>query len=256
MLQHVFMTGAILPLLSYAGTHTGTMNREMRLKQIEQILINHPNGIRAVEISQLVGVNRRTIYRDLVHMEEMGLPLWQDGGRFGIQRQEYVTALPLNFNEVIVVLWALRLLSQYADAANPHVASIMRKLATALPNLSPEEFRQPLDKHHRRRFHVIETVSQAWVDSLMVHVEYRREHGSKTTHHKIAPYIIDTTAKGKLYTVAWDEELRKLRLFLLSNITRAQITKEPFTVPSNIDVVQHYVQNNTLEALEGWEVSA
>ncbi|MBZ0305514.1 MAG: HTH domain-containing protein, partial [Anaerolineae bacterium] len=66
------------------------MNRTQRLALIEQTLLNHPEGLRAVEISSLCGVDRRTIYRDLEYMQETGLPLWQNHGKFGIERESYL----------------------------------------------------------------------------------------------------------------------------------------------------------------------
>lgn len=57
--------------------------RIIRLFKIEEILISR-NGLTVIELCNYFKVNRRTIYRDLSLMEEIGIPLIKEDGQFKI----------------------------------------------------------------------------------------------------------------------------------------------------------------------------
>jgi len=58
--------------------------RILRLYKIEQLLIEGDQGLTARELSKLLLVNRRTIYRDIELIQELGIPLYDYQGRFKI----------------------------------------------------------------------------------------------------------------------------------------------------------------------------
>ena len=47
----------------------------IRLWKMEEMLLTHPAGYTARELAHHFQVNRRTIYRDLALLEELGVPL-------------------------------------------------------------------------------------------------------------------------------------------------------------------------------------
>src|SRR5947208_7152363 len=98
-------------------------SRTERLAEIERMLFRSAHGMRAVEIADACGVDRRTIYRDLDMLSTIGVPIWQDGGRFGIVRDQYLATVRLNFNEAVALFVAARLLSRHSDQQNPHIIS-------------------------------------------------------------------------------------------------------------------------------------
>jgi predicted DNA-binding transcriptional regulator YafY len=55
-------------------------DRTARLLGVANLLFQHPNGLTAPHIAALIGMNVRTVYRDLRAIEsEVGVPIWQDG---------------------------------------------------------------------------------------------------------------------------------------------------------------------------------
>ena len=57
------------------------MNRSKdtaRLREIEQLLKQHPKGLKQSEIARRLGVHRSTVMRDLPAMEETGILLAED----------------------------------------------------------------------------------------------------------------------------------------------------------------------------------
>src|SRR5258708_31511215 len=107
--------------------------RTERLSEIERILFRSAHGKRVMEIAEACGVDRRTIYRDLDLLSVIGVPIWQDHGRFGIIHDQYLATVRLNFNEALPLFIAARLLSRHADQQNPHVVSALTKLGMAFP---------------------------------------------------------------------------------------------------------------------------
>ena len=49
-------------------------------------------------------VDRRTVYRDLDFLGEQGVPIWQQNGRFGINRTRYLATVRLSFHEATKLL--------------------------------------------------------------------------------------------------------------------------------------------------------
>lgn len=59
-----------------------------RLKKIQELLLQHPEGLTARQIAEEIGVSRTTLNRDLVILED-SLPLWEDNtGKLGIFRSD------------------------------------------------------------------------------------------------------------------------------------------------------------------------
>lgn len=58
--------------------------RIIRLYKMEELLITRSDGLTAAEIGRHFRVNRRTIYRDLSLIEELGIPVYKEDGRFKI----------------------------------------------------------------------------------------------------------------------------------------------------------------------------
>ena len=58
-----------------------------RLREIERLLRQHPEGLRQSEIARRLGLHRSTVMRDLPTLEEMGVLLVEDDrGRIGLFR--------------------------------------------------------------------------------------------------------------------------------------------------------------------------
>src|SRR5215471_5518533 len=65
-------------------------SRTERLAEIERMLFRSAHGMRVMEIAEACGVDRRTVYRDMDTLSAIGVPIWQDDGRFGIDRDQYL----------------------------------------------------------------------------------------------------------------------------------------------------------------------
>ena len=113
-------------------------------------------GATPTEIAQAVGMSKRTAYRDLVAIqEELLIPIWEDGGRYGLDEKGLLPALRLTQAEAMAVFLSARLMARYSDAYDPDLAAAFQKLAVGAARGArrprPADVRPALPAGDRRR---------------------------------------------------------------------------------------------------------
>jgi proteasome accessory factor B len=216
-------------------------SKAARLRRIEHRLYNTPHGLRAVELAEYCGVDRRTIYRDLVSLEEMGVPVWEDGGRYGIDRESYLSTIRLNLNEAVALFFAARLLAHHSDEHNPHVVSALNKLATGLPDTTISSHiaraadairAKPLRADYVR---ILEAITRAWADRRRIAIHYRAISGA-LTERVICPYFLEVSrSEPASYVIAHDDLRGALRTFKLERVVAAEILGSSYAIPPDFD---------------------
>jgi predicted DNA-binding transcriptional regulator YafY len=220
-------------------------NRAERLRAIERLLYRTPTGMRAVEIAEACEVDRRTIYRDLDLLSVGGVPIWQDQGRFGIERDRYLTTVRLNFNEAFAFYMAARLLARHTDEHNPHVVTALDKLATALPEpISGYVARTAAHVRARalndRYIQVLEAVALAWSLQRKVRLWYRSPRSGQVRQRDFAPYAVEPSGTGyACYVIGFDDWSGEMRTFKLERLERAQMLDATYKIPDGFDPDQY-----------------
>ncbi|MEA2607004.1 MAG: hypothetical protein QOI00_1761, partial [Chloroflexota bacterium] len=109
-------------------------DRLARMTRILALLNAHPDGMKPAEIARRVDSSVRTVYRDLRSIEgELSMPLWSEGGRWGVDADAFLPPLKLTRSEAMAVVLSARLMVRYADKYDPDLASAFEKLAAVLP---------------------------------------------------------------------------------------------------------------------------
>jgi proteasome accessory factor B len=105
-----------------------------------------------IEIAERCRVNRSTIWKDIraLNKEDDPVPIWENNGRFGMLRDNFLPAVRLNLHEATALFLAARLLTRYADSHHLHVAWAIDKLAAVMP-------RDLIQRHMARAADVIRT---------------------------------------------------------------------------------------------------
>lgn len=217
-----------------------------RLLQLEQLLLAFPEGLRKAEIARKLGVHRSTVGRYIDDVSRR-VPIWQEGNRLGISRDDYLTSVRLTIHESMALHLAARLMATRTDKHNPHAASALRKLGLALQRLAPFISRHltasadVMDAAARRRdpvyLDVLETLTRAWSDGRMVRVCHRLESG-QVYEYDFAPYFIEPYAVGQTsHVIGWREPPGAIRTFKIERIQRAEVIKppRPYTIPESFD---------------------
>ncbi len=216
------------------------IHRSERLAAIERLLFRSPSGLRVVEIAQACGVDRRTIYRDLTLLDQVGMPIYQKGGRFYLNREYYMATLRLNLNESVALFFAARGMAHVTEQQNPHVISALEKLSLILPESVAAHLMYLVDsvrgKPVDRAFvAVLETFTRAWAERTRVKLWYRAADSHNTHAHEFATYFIEPSASGSLYAIGFDYLAQQVRAFKLQRIKRVQPLSTRYEIPSFFD---------------------
>lgn len=227
-------------------------NRTARLREIEDLLMLTPEGLRVGEICARLAVNRRTIYRDLIFLEEQGVPLWQENGRYGINRTRYLANVRLTFHEALTLVMAGLLLSRTVEERNPHVIGALQKLAGILPLSLLNHLQRAIERvrshtGNQRQAAVLETIAEGWGTGCKVKVGYRSPRSGLLRQRVIEPYAIEPTPSG-FYVICHDEWANDLRTFKLDRLESALLLKQRYTIPATFDLEAHLAT--------GWRIMA
>jgi len=154
-------------------------DRTARLLMVVQVLrANGEHGVTPAEIAKRTGMAKRTVYRDLNAIQaELGIPVWSDGGRWGVEGDAFLPPLRLTLSEAMAIVLSARLLARYKDRHDPVLASAFTKLEEGLP--------QPLREHVERTIQdlasrdvdpafnrLVEDLTKAWAERRVVVFEY------------------------------------------------------------------------------------
>jgi predicted DNA-binding transcriptional regulator YafY len=218
-------------------------NRTARLRQLEELLLLSPHGLSAAELAAHLVVNRRTVYRDIDFLSAQGVPLWQQEGRFGLNRTRYLAAVRLSYQEAIALVLAGLLLARTLDERNPHVIAALRRLATTLPDLPSTHLKRAAERVEAYRPNlaqvaVLETIAEGWGRGLKVQVAYRSPRSGELRQRVIAPYALEPTASA-IYIICHDEWADDIRTFRLARLENAQLLDEPYSIPADFDPEAH-----------------
>jgi predicted DNA-binding transcriptional regulator YafY len=223
-------------------------DRLARFYRVIRVLEGHGDeGVRIEEIARRVGMSRRTVYRDLIALQdELGVPVWSDGkGLWGVEGEGFLPPLRLTQAEAMAVVLSARLMARYADKYDPDLAAAFQKLEEGLPPAlrGPVErtldtlARRPLDEDFSRHVHLL---TRAWAERRVVRLTYAPAFagGTEQPHReprlaRVRPYLIEPSLQTHaLYLIGFDETRDAIRTFKIERIVDLALTNETFVAPA------------------------
>jgi predicted DNA-binding transcriptional regulator YafY len=215
-------------------------NRTERLSAIEQMLFRSSAGLRVVEIAQACAVDRRTIYRDLALLTDIGVPIVQENGRVYLNREQYLANIRLSQNEALALFVAARVLSHHIHQQNPHLVSALRKLSRTLPEpvashlvyLTESTYNGSVDPGF---IQVLEAVTSAWINQQRVKLWYTPASKHQATTCEFAIYFIEPTPTGEIHIIGLDITTRRLRSVMLQRVKRVKLLRSTYRIPAHFD---------------------
>lgn len=185
------------------------------------------DGLTLARLMELSGQSRPTVYRDLQVLEEAGLPIAREGGRFRLLTEKELP--PNGFNAIqIASLHFARL--QLAPLAG---AGFVRELDGLLEQLRPVEAQSAFRFANSGRPiappHVLKTIEQAQRYRKRATIEYRAAtRGGVPTRVNIEPLVFNV-ADGEPYVLAYCVERKGERTYKLARISSAELTEDAAT---------------------------
>lgn len=218
-------------------------NRTSRLRQLEELLLLSPGGLSVTELASQLLVNRRTIYRDIDFLSAQGVPLWQDDGRFGLNRTRYLATVRLSYQEAMALVLAGLLLARTLDERNPHVIAALRRLATTLPDIPSAHLKRAAERveayrNNSAQIAILETITEGWGTGRKVKIAYRSPRSGELRQRVISPYALEPTPSG-IYIICHDEWAGSIRTFKLRRLESAQLLDETYTIPADFNPEAH-----------------
>lgn len=209
------------------------MNRTERLYAlVEELRARAPRTMRAADLAQRFEVSTRTIERDLLALQEAGVPIWaQPGpsGGYGLNVDTTLPPLNLTPSEAVAIATSLAATQSMPFAAAGQ--SALRKITAAMNATSKETAAKLVsqirivpdaDEPARRASEVIE---QALLDAVAIDLHYRDRQG-RETRRVVEPVGVFSTGRG-WYLAAWCRLRRDARAFRLDRVLKVTLTTDP-----------------------------
>jgi proteasome accessory factor B len=220
------------------------LTKAERYMQICRLLYHNPHGLTSDALAQRCGVTQRTIERDLIALEHLRVPIWDDGerpSRYHLSEGYYVPPLRLTSDDALALYLAARLLAQYADTFDPHISEALVKLATVLPEPVSRHIHTTIDNLCVRTsddlmVQVLGVLGRGWAMGRKVRLIYWAADRQLTKAHVIRPYFLEPSAlSNATYVIGFDEEAQDLRTFKVERVQHAELLNETFTIPEDFD---------------------
>jgi proteasome accessory factor B len=217
----------------------GKRDRLARFYRVLRVLESRgETGATPAEIARIAGVSKRTVYRDLRALEgELGIPVFNDGGRWGVEESGFLPPLKLTRAEAMAVFLSARLMARYADGYDPDLGAAFQKLAAALPTALREHVertvelmaRRPVDEGSNRHLHVL---TQAWAERRVVEFTYdpaAYDPARPPRRARVRPYLIEPSITTRsLYLIGFDETRGAVRTFKIERLRDLALTPATF----------------------------
>jgi proteasome accessory factor B len=233
-------------------------DKAARYLRIAMLLSDHPDGLSAQDLADRIGVSKRTVYRDLMSMDsDAGLPIWQDGGRFGLESGAFLPPLALTLHEATTLFLAARLLAKVSDEHDTELIGALVKMAQILPPVLAKHIEATVDVFSRtppnpRFTKVFRVLAEGWAQQRVVQIEYDAgvyDASKPPRKAKVQPLAIEPSAlTHALYLLAWDEGRKARRTFKVERILSASLT------PQTFEPVEGY--SAAAELARAWDVIA
>ncbi len=216
-------------------------DRGARLLRIEHLLYQHPAGLTPTRIGELCDISVRTVYRDLRALGDAGVPLWQDGSRYGIGPGYFLPPVKLSLFEATSLFLSSRLAHRHSDERNTDLESAWAKLAAVLPRpvgmhvqaTVAAMAKKPPNEGFSR---IVEILTQAWAEGRCVRIAYPSSGTGSVRERLIEPYFLEPSGIGhSLYVIARDVEVAAMRTFKVERIQGITLTEERFESPEEFD---------------------
>jgi predicted DNA-binding transcriptional regulator YafY len=210
------------------------MNRTDRLYAlVEDLRATAPRARGACRLAERFEVSVRTIQRDILALQEAGVPIWATpgpGGGYTIDPGH--TLPPLNFTPSEAAAVALAMARSGPMPFDGAARTALHKVVAAMSEPGRSGAAELLARIHllpaRGKLSappVVRVVEQALVERRVLCLDYRDKHGQPTVARRVEPLGL-VGAERDWYLVGWCRLRGAVRVFRLDRITAVELTVE------------------------------
>ena len=221
----------------------------VRQWKLIDLLKKSKNGITLADIAGQLGMDDRTIRRDLSRVKKLGLPIKTRNEAHGLKlwRIEDIphTSSPFNFEEAAALYLGYRFLapltgSFLGEAAKDGLRKIKKHLGTEHIRILDqllEIFRESTTgwSDYSRQSDIIGTLIMACEERKETVIRYRSYAAKEEELYTIHPYAL-ITQMGTIYVLGFSCKRNERRIWKLNRIIEAERLKSTFTKPKKSDI--------------------
>lgn len=225
------------------------VSKNQRWLKLEQLLSRNPEGIKISRLAEELRVHRATVYRDIEDLTFSGVPIWHEDGLVGLLIEKHLSHLRLNIYEALSLFIAARLLCRQSGEYDPHMVSLLEKLADMLPF--------PVSDHLIRSANILKTRSKddlyvqnletlmlAWVNRKRVRMWYRSAWKSYVKERLFDIYFIEPLEQVfSYYVIGLDHSYGEIRTFKVKRIQKLEILDESYDIRSGFDLFKRWANS-------------
>lgn len=223
------------------------MNKTDRLLAI--ILEMQARGqVRAEDLARSFEVNKRTIYRDVQALSEMGVPVVAVPGQgYSLMEGYFLPPLRFTTDEATMLSLGSEFVAQHFDAQYRAAAlSATRKLEAVLPEALRTQVRYLQDnikfvsqnEPTSEQAHTLAQLRRALIERKTVRFEYQARFPNEKNALRVRtanPYGI-ANVDTVWYLVAYDHARRDLRHFRLDRVDKMELLDKTFERPEKLQM--------------------
>jgi predicted DNA-binding transcriptional regulator YafY len=228
-------------------------------------LLQSRSRLSGSELADRLEVDPRTVRRYVSALQDLGVPVESEAGRYGGYRLRPGYKLPpLMFNEEEALALVLGLLASrragLLDAA-PALEGALSKIDRVLPDRlrgRVQALQGALAFTPLRGFaaasnpNMLLGLSEAAQESRRVWIRYRSGEADEVTEREIDPYGI-VHHRGRWYTVGWCHLRDDVRMFRLDRMLTLEPREDTFAKPLDFNCVD-YVLQSLATVQWGWPI--
>ena len=225
-----------------------------RLLSLILLLQSRP-GWKSSELAAELGVSKRTIFRYMGMLDEIGIPLYSERGPYGgfsLVRGYKLPPLIFSAEEATVLYMGAHLMREvWGQTYAAAVTSATAKLDNVLPDDLREEVARAeqslvvLSGMARRDYRpwepMIHTLRQCIGDRRCVRLLYRRLTHQEDTERVVEPYAL-ALRWGLWYLVGFCRLRREMRTFRMDRVQEVTPLDDRFTVPRDFSAREYLEQ--------------
>ncbi len=213
-------------------------NRLSRILKIILLLCRSPGGLSVADIARECRKGKRTIYRDLIAIqEEQGIPLYDDKGKWKVREGHFLPPVHFTVSEVLNIYLAARLMLHFNRRYDPNIAALFLKINAVVPSPLKDHIQRTVEwlqkqPHDDHRLKILSAVADAWMNGHQVRITYRGFDAEKATERIIDPYFIEPASSGHAsYVIAFCHYANAIRTFKIERIEEATLLASEYANP-------------------------
>jgi len=223
------------------------------------LLLQSRSSWKAAELAAELNVSERTVHRYMVMLDEMGIPIYSERGRYGgfsLVRGYKLPPLLFTAEEATVLYMGANLVR---DVWGQTYGDAVTAVTAKLDNVLPDDLRQEVARAQqslvvsglsRRDYRpwepTLHTLRQCIGGRRCVRLQYRSFARQEDTERVVEPYAL-TFQWGLWYLVGFCRLRRDLRTFRVDRIQQVTSSEDTFEMPRDFSVREYLARSMRFE---------